>query len=87
LPSSTRSWGISRQGRRPDDVPEVLYGLADPVRIQVRDPRGDRVAFGDKVKFDGRWHGIITLIVVIIVMLIAEELIVRIYRKLGNGAN
>ena len=45
------------------------------------------VAFGDKVKFDGRWHGIITLIVVIIVMLVAEELIVRIYRKLGDGGN
>lgn len=40
--------------------------------------------FGDKVRFEGRWHGIITLIVVILVMLVAEELIVRFYRKLGD---
>ena len=41
------------------------------------------LAFGEKLRFDGRWHGIITLIVVIVVMLVAEELIVRLYRKLG----
>jgi len=40
--------------------------------------------FGDKVRFEGRWHGIITLIVVVIVMLLVEEIIVRIYRKLGD---
>jgi hypothetical protein len=40
-------------------------------------------AFGDKVRFDGRWNGIVTLIVVVVVMLLAEEIIVRIYRKLG----
>jgi len=38
--------------------------------------------FGDKVHFDGRFHGIITLIVVIVVMLVAEELVVRFYRRL-----
>ena len=41
-------------------------------------------AFGEKLRFDGIWHGIVTLIVVIVVMLIAEELIVRLYRKLGD---
>ena len=41
-------------------------------------------AFGDKVRFEGRWHGIVTLIVVILAMLVAEELIVRLYRKLGD---
>ena len=44
-------------------------------------------AFGKKVHFDGRWHGIITLIVVVIVMLAAEEILVRIYRKLGDSAD
>lgn len=45
------------------------------------------LAFGDKVRFDGRFHGIITLIVVIVVMLVVEELIVRLYRKLGDGTD
>lgn len=40
--------------------------------------------FGDNLRFEGRWHGIVTLIVVILVMLVAEELIVRLYRKLGD---
>ena len=40
--------------------------------------------FGEKLRFEGRWHGIITLIVVVVVMLLVEEIIVRIYRKLGN---
>jgi hypothetical protein len=43
-------------------------------------------AFGEKLRFDGRWHGLITLIVVIVVMLVAEELIVRLYRRLGKTA-
>ena len=42
--------------------------------------------FGDNVRFDGRWHGIITLIVVVVVMLVVEELIVRLYRALGDKA-
>ena len=40
-------------------------------------------AFGDRVRFTGAFHGIVALIVVVVVMLIAEELIVRFYRKLG----
>lgn len=38
--------------------------------------------FGDNVRFEGRFHGIITLIVVVVVMLVVEELIVRLYRRL-----
>jgi hypothetical protein len=38
--------------------------------------------FGKQVHFTGIWHGIITLIVVVVVMLIAEELVVRIYRRI-----
>ena len=41
-------------------------------------------AFGDKVRFVGRFHGIVTLIIVIVAMLLAEEAIVRLYRKLGT---
>jgi hypothetical protein len=42
--------------------------------------------FGENVKFSGRFNGIITLIVVVMVMLLAEELIVRLYRRLGRSA-
>jgi hypothetical protein len=41
------------------------------------------MAFGTKVAFGGRWHGIITLIVVVVVMLVAEEIMVRVYRRLA----
>ena len=40
--------------------------------------------FGENVHFDGRWHGIIPLIIVVVVMLVAEEVVVRIYRRLGK---
>ncbi|HSD17952.1 MAG TPA: hypothetical protein VLC71_11935 [Thermomonas sp.] len=40
-------------------------------------------AFGDSVRFAGIYHGIVTLIVVVVVMLIAEEAVVRLYRRLG----
>jgi hypothetical protein len=39
-------------------------------------------AFGDAVIFGGPWHGLVVLIGVIITMLIAEEGIVRLYRRL-----
>ena len=41
------------------------------------------LAFGKNVHFVGWMHGIIPLIVVVVVMLIAEEFVVRLYRKLG----
>jgi hypothetical protein len=44
------------------------------------------LAFGDNVRFEGRFNGIVTLIVVIVAMLVAEEAIVRLYRKLGDRA-
>jgi len=43
-------------------------------------------AFGDDVLFMGPLHGVVSFIVVIIVMLAAEEVAVRIYRRLGNNA-
>jgi hypothetical protein len=41
-------------------------------------------AFGSKVHFGGIWHGIVTLIVVVVVMLVAEEVMVRVYRRLAE---
>lgn len=41
------------------------------------------LAFGDSVKFEGIWHGIVWLIIVVVTMVIAEEIVVRIYRKLA----
>ena len=39
--------------------------------------------FGKEVHFLGMWHGVVTLIVVVVVMLIAEELMVRVYRRIA----
>ena len=39
--------------------------------------------FGNSVRFEGAFHGIVTLIVVVVTMLVAEEAIVRLYRKLN----
>lgn len=41
------------------------------------------LAFGDRVRFEGALHGLVWLIIVVVVMLVAEELIVRLYRKIG----
>lgn len=43
-------------------------------------------AFGDDVLFAGPLHGVVAFIVVVIVMLAAEEVAVRIYRRLGRKA-
>jgi hypothetical protein len=42
-------------------------------------------AFGDDVLFMGPLHGVVSCIVVIMVMLAAEEIAVRIYRRLGRS--
>jgi hypothetical protein len=41
------------------------------------------MAFGDRVSFSGAFHGIVALIVVVVTMLVAEELVVRLYRRLS----
>jgi hypothetical protein len=41
------------------------------------------IAFGDKVHFGGPLHGLVVLIVVVITMLVAEEAIVQLYRRLA----
>ena len=40
------------------------------------------LVFGDTVRFEGLWHGIIWLIAVAVTMVVVEELVVRFYRKL-----
>ena len=42
-------------------------------------------AFGDEVAFEGPLHGVVAFILVVVVMLAAEEVAVRIYRRLGQG--
>jgi len=41
-------------------------------------------AFGDAVHFGGPWHGVVMLIAVVITMLVAEEAIVQLYRRLAD---
>ncbi len=41
-------------------------------------------AFGNDVQFFGALHGVLTLIVVLIVMILAEELVARTYRRLAD---
>ena len=40
-------------------------------------------AFGDRLKFSGPFHGIVALIVVVVVMLVVEAVLVKLYRSLG----
>jgi hypothetical protein len=41
------------------------------------------LAFSEDVKFEGVFHGIVWLIIVVVTMVIVEELVVRLYRKLA----
>jgi hypothetical protein len=41
-------------------------------------------AFGDAVYFGGPWHGVVVLIVVVITMLVAEQAIIQLYRRLAD---
>jgi hypothetical protein len=43
-------------------------------------------AFGDDVLFSGPLHGVVAFIAVVVVMLVAEELITRLYRRLAPPA-
>ncbi len=40
-------------------------------------------AFGNDVRFEGMFHGLVWLIIVVVVMLVAEEAVVRFYRRLA----
>jgi hypothetical protein len=41
------------------------------------------LALGDRLKFGGPLHGVVVLIAVIIVMLVAEVVLVKLYRRMG----
>ena len=41
------------------------------------------LAFGDRISFGGPFHGIVALIAVVVVMLVVEALLVKVYRSLG----
>jgi hypothetical protein len=41
------------------------------------------MTFGESVRFEGVLHGLVALIIVVVTMLIVEEIVVRIYRKLA----
>jgi len=40
-------------------------------------------ALGDRLKFGGPFHGVVVLIVVVVAMLVAEVVLVKIYRRMG----
>jgi hypothetical protein len=40
------------------------------------------LAFGDRLRFGGPFHGIVALIAVVVVMLVVEVVLVKIYRSL-----
>ncbi|MDM0021957.1 hypothetical protein [Variovorax saccharolyticus] len=44
-------------------------------------------AFGDKVRFEGAFNGIVALVAVIVTMLVAEEGMVLVFRRLGNKSD
>ena len=41
------------------------------------------LAFADRLRFGGPFHGIVALIVVVVVMLVVEAVLVKFYRRLG----
>jgi hypothetical protein len=41
------------------------------------------LAFGDRLRFGGPFHGIVALIVVVVTMLLVEAVLVKLYRRLG----
>ena len=41
------------------------------------------LAFGDRLRFGGPFHGIVSLIVVVVVMLAVEAVLVKVYRRMG----
>jgi hypothetical protein len=41
------------------------------------------LAFGDRISFGGPFHGIVALIAVVVVMLVVEAVLVKLYRRLG----
>ena len=64
------------------EKPEVLRRLADPVWIRSI-LEALSLTFGHNVHFSGVFHGIVWLIIVVVTMVVVEELVVRLYRRLA----
>jgi len=56
----------------------ILFG-SKFVMLEILD-----IAFGDSIEFTGPAHGIVAFIAVVVGMLVAEELAVRVYRRLAG---
>ena len=82
-PGASRRRLLQREAGRLCEVHALLHRLADSVRVQVRDSRSALLAFGDGLRFGGPFHGIVALIAVVVAMLVAEVLLVKLYRRLG----
>jgi len=41
------------------------------------------LAFGERLRFGGPWHGIVALIVVVVAMLVVEAVLVKFYRRMS----
>jgi hypothetical protein len=44
------------------------------------------LAFGDRLRFGGPFHGIVALIAVVVAMLVVEAVIVKFYRSMGGAS-
>ena len=55
-----------------------------PELVKLANENAARAGVGDKVRFEGMLHGLVALIIVAVTMLVAEEIVVRIYRRLGD---
>ena len=40
------------------------------------------LAFGDRLRFGGPFHGVVVLIVVVVAMLVVEAVLVKLYRRM-----
>ena len=44
-------------------------------------------AFADRVQFNGPWHGVVAFLTIVIVMLLIERIVVRLYFALGRQSS
>ena len=63
---------------------KIRFDCETALRRDIPEVRAIDIAFGADVEFSGPAHGVVAFIVVVVVMLTAEEIAVRIYRRLGR---
>jgi len=59
----------------------IMYVVLFIAKISILE--AVNLIFGDKVQFTGLWHGVVAFLTVVLVMLIIEQIVVRIYFALG----